>query len=129
MKGWIIIIIFIVLLTVAGILEQSFITNSFETLKDDTLNFQETIESTETLNTTDILEEFTTLQTTWEKDEKTLCLFINHQHMEEVNQELHTIEIALNYNDKQTVLTSINLILNFVNGYRDFAVISWESIF
>ena len=60
---------------------------------------------------------------------KTLCLFINHQHIEEVNIQIATIEIALSFNDKQKVLTSLELILNFINGYSDFAIMSWESIF
>lgn len=129
MKGWILVVIFFVLMLVVGIWEHNFIVDSFEGLKTQTLSFEASILNEENINTEAIKTEFNAINDFWTKREKTLCLFINHQHMEEVEDELSTIKIALDYNDKQQVLTSLTLILNYVEGYRDFAVISLESIF
>ena len=130
MKQGILIIIFIIILVVSGLWDHQFIVQSFTTLEEKTLTFKNAVLlDQENINTPENEELLTDLQNFWEKREKLLCLFINHQHMEEVNIQLATIEVATNFNNSEQVLTSIELILSYIKGYPDFAIVSWESIF
>ena len=130
MKGGIIIVFFIIILIIGGILEQNYITTTMKTLEEQVTYFQTMVkEENSVVNNENILIEFNKINTTWRKHEKKLCLFLNHQTLDEVNKELSKIENAIKYDNKEQIEESNNLIINFVNGYRDYAVISWESVF
>jgi len=130
MKGGIVILFFIIILIIGGILEQNYITYTMKTLEEQVTNFQTMVEEqNSSLNNENILIKFNKINTTWRQHEKNLCLFLNHQTLDEVNQEFSKIENAIKYENKEQVEESISLIMNFVSGYRDYAVISWESVF
>lgn len=129
MKDWILIVLFIVIMIVGGILENNYITTSYETLGQKTTTLQTLInENNENINVETITTAFTDLDTYWRTHEKRLCLFLNHQTLDEVNKELSKMKIDIEYNKTEEVKKSISLILNFVDGYRDYAVLSWESV-
>ncbi|PKK95965.1 MAG: hypothetical protein CVV59_00960 [Tenericutes bacterium HGW-Tenericutes-4] len=129
MKDWIIIIVFIAIMIVGSVLEHNYIVETFETLGEKTQIFAQIIkENEEQLNTESVINAFDDLETYWRSHEKRLCLFLNHQIMEEPNKELSKMKIDIEYNNIHELKKSIALILNFVAGYRDYAVISLESV-
>jgi hypothetical protein len=129
MKDWILILFFIVVMVVGGILEHNYIVNSFETLGQKTTALEQLIDANATdLNVEAVTSEFDKLDAHWRKNEKRLCLFLNHEALEEVNQELSKMKVNIEFNYIREVKNSIALIHNIVSEYRDYAVISIESV-
>ena len=130
MKDWMLITLFILILIVAGLLEHNYITYSFDNLGALTTKLEQTVSENEgNLNSAEVINDFNSLQNFWKNREKKLCLFLNHENIEEIKHELSNIEINIDYNEDKQVKLSIAIILNYVEDYKNHAVVSLESIF
>lgn len=130
MKQGILIIILIATLLTAAFFEQRFITNSFDELNQKVTSFKESILlNEENIATEQNKESINNLISFWEQKEETLFLFLSHMHLEDLNTQLYTIKVAVDFNNAEQVLSSTELILAFIKDHSDFAIVSWHSIF
>lgn len=130
MKQGILIIFLITTLLTAAFFEQKFIEESFAELKERVKIFEELIlQDKENIATEQNKESINELITFWENKEKTLFMFLSHQHLQDISNQLYTSKIAVDFNDSEKVLIAAELILTFIKDYADFAIVSWQSIF
>jgi hypothetical protein len=130
MKQGIIVIALILILLTAAFFENNFIKTTFSEFEQKVVSFEDSLLlDEENINKEENKQSIEELISFWENKEKTLFLFLSHQHLQEIIDELYTIKVSIDFNDTKEAILSTQLILSFIKDYSDFAVVSWQSIF
>lgn len=95
---WAIIITILLFAIVIG--EQIFVDNTLDTLINKIDIVETSISSTETINKQNIIEICDDLDKFWTEKEKILCLFINHNDLNKVGEQIKKVKIYVEQNRK-----------------------------
>lgn len=121
-----IIIIFLIgIITLEQLLTQNYLTET-NNLVEQLITISETSEN---VNTDEIIAKTNELEKFWDKKEKVICTFVNHKEIEDVGVEISKLKSAIEENEKQVYVESINLVAFYLKAYQHIIGINIQSIF
>ena len=122
------VIITTILLFGIVIWEQIFIDNTLDTLATKIKNVSTEISLTENINTEKIANFATDLDKFWTEKEKILCLFINHNDLSKIGEEIKKIKVYIAQNNKDDCENELDVLKFYAESYKHVMEINIQNL-
>ncbi len=119
------VVLLFVILLVGVLLEQNYIDNSFESMKENVSSLLDEIEN-ENLDssTQDVFK----IKKYWQDREIVLSLFVDYREIEQIGRQIELIVAHLNNVDFELASVECELLLHIVKTYHKTVCFDWQNI-
>lgn len=124
---WAIIITILLFGIVIG--EQIFVDNTLDALINKIDVVETNITSTNTLNTDEIINICDDLDIFWTEREKILCLFINHNDLSKIGEQIKKIKTYVEQNRKDDCEYELDTLKFYAESYKHVVEINLQNLF
>lgn len=126
-KSFWVITITILLFTIV-ILEQIYVDNTLNLLLQKIDNMNTEISITENIKTENIINLSTDLDEFWTKKERILCLFINHNDLSKVGEQIKKVKTFIEQNSKDDCECELDVLKFYAESYRHVMEINIQNL-
>ncbi|MGN1222929.1 MAG: DUF4363 family protein [Christensenellales bacterium] len=126
-RGFIIIILFVLLLGLCGV-EEYFLSSNLKELQRKTENLIKIVDETTDVNDNIVIEKINDLDKFWTKTENYFCIIVSHINMEEAGEQISKIKTLSNQNKKDELMLELDLLLYYAKSYTHILIPSIQNI-
>ena len=123
---WVIIIT--ILLFAIVISEQIFVDNCLNTLDVKIDAIYTTVFSQEDVSAENVIKLNDDIDVFWTENEKILCLFINHNDLNKVGEEIKRMKVFASQNNREDFLNELEVLKFYVQSYRHVMEINIQNL-
>ena len=123
---WVIIIT--ILLFAIVISEQIFVDNCLNTLDAKIDTIYTTVLSQENVSAENVIKLNDDIDVFWTENEKVLCLFINHNELNKVGEEIKRMKVFASQNNREDFLNELEVLKFYVQSYRHVMEINIQNL-
>ena len=123
---WVILIT--VLMFTVLIWEQIFVDNTLDVLAQKIENIETEISVVENINTEKIIGLSEDLDEFWTKKERILCLFINHNDLSKVGEQIKRMRNYIEQDDKEECETELDVLKFYAESYKHVMEINIQNL-
>ena len=123
---WVIIIT--ILLFAIVISEQIFVDNCLNTLDVKIDAIYSTVLAQENVDAENVIKLNDDIDVFWTENEKILCLFINHNDLNKVGEEIKRMKIFASQNNREDFLNELEVLKFYVQSYRHVMEINIQNL-
>ena len=123
---WVIIIT--ILLFAIVISEQIFVDNCLNTLDAKIDTIYTTVLAQENVDAENVIKLNDDIDVFWTENEKILCLFINHNDLNKVGEEIKRMKVFASQNNKEDFLNELEVLKFYVQSYRHVMEINIQNL-
>ena len=121
-------IIVTVLLFAIVIAEQIFVDNTLNALINKVLSLDASVADTENIQNEEIKNICDDLDVFWTEREKILCLFINHNELSKVGEQIKKIKIYIQQNNKDDCEYELETLKFYATSYKHVVEINIQNL-
>ena len=108
--------------------EQIYIDNSLNTLIVNVNNVDTKITSSNNIDNDEIIELCNNLDNYWTNKEKVLCLFINHNDLSKVGEQIKKVNMLVLQNKKEECVIELDILKFYANNYSHVMKVNIQNI-
>ena len=123
---WVIIIT--ILLFAIVISEQIFVDNCLNTLDVKIDAIYTTVLAQENVDAENVIKLNDDIDVFWTENEKILCLFINHNDLNKVGEEIKRMKVFASQNNREDFLNELEVLKFYVQSYRHVMEINIQNL-
>lgn len=117
-----------VVLFAVVISEQIFVDNTLNTLIEKISNLDTYVAATENIENTEIKNVCDDLDVYWTEREKILCLFINHNELSKVGEQIKKIKTYIKQNNKDDCVYELETLKFYAESYKHVVEINIQNL-
>ena len=129
MKKIVYVIIITILLFSVVIAEQIFVDQTLNSLDDKIDSISTKIARTEIIDNEDIATNCNEIDIFWTEREKILCLFINHNDLNKIGEQIKKIKVYVEQNNKENCKYELETLKFYAESYRHVFEINFQNLF
>lgn len=108
--------------------EQIFVDNTLDILSQKIDDITTEISSIENINTEQIINLSADLDDFWTKKEQILCLFINHNDLSKIGEEIKKVKTYIEQNNKDDCEAELDILKFYADSYRHVMEINIQNL-
>lgn len=108
--------------------EQIFVDNTLDVLAQKIENIETEISVVENINTEKIIGLSVDLDDFWTKKERILCLFINHNDLSKVGEQIKRMRNYIEQDDKEECETELDVLKFYAESYKHVMEINIQNL-
>lgn len=128
MKRWLVILIIAVILGGFVVFVEIYVNDTLSQLILSINNIVNTVKTEENINFDETLKLANDMKDYWEKREKIICLSYNHKDLEKIGEGIVKVNTYAHQNDKQNFEYELNVLLFYVEGYKDVITTNFQNV-
>lgn len=129
MKKLIAFIVVAIILILTVIVEQIYLSNSFELLIQKIDNLNQQVSITETINTEQIKSSANDLENYWNSIENVLCMTINYNDLHRVGEQLQRVKSYIEQDKKEDCVPELEVLKFYAEKYKMIFLINFSNVF
>ena len=108
--------------------EQIFVDNTLNLLIEKISNLDTYVYSTESIQNAEILGVCNNLDDFWTERERILCLFINHNELSKIGEQIKKVKIYVEQNDKDNCEYELETLKFYAESYKHVVEINIQNL-
>ncbi|HAJ77595.1 MAG TPA: hypothetical protein DCO89_00805 [Clostridiales bacterium] len=120
-------IITIVLFAIV-IAEQVFVDNTLNMLIEKISSLDAYVSSTENIQSAEIIDVCNNLDEFWTEREKILCLFINHNELSKIGEQIKKVKVYIEKNNKDDCEYELDTLNFYAESYKHVVEINIQNL-